>query len=301
MNEYSTIALFFQTLAVGSSLVATFAYSISMYSLNPKFFKALVDEGRVRVLATCIPVFLGVISIQFVHEAAHYFVAKRREIKIGKPLPLFSPGLGLYGCITQLKSFPANRAALLDFALSGPFAAIVVSLVCIFAGISLTTRASTLALSNFPFVPAAVLKSSFLVGSIFSSLASKTLMVPLSQPIPIHPLFVIGYSGLIASALNLLPIFRLDGGRAFSAAMGSRQTAIISVSSLLVLISQSLSGGSGVGLVWGLMVLFFQRREEIPARDEVTEVDNFRFGTWVFSQLLSAAVLMPFPGHRGII
>lgn len=288
-------------MAYWGSLFTTFAYSIFMYSLNPNFFEALVHRGHVPVLARCIPVVLGVLSIQLVHEAAHYFVAKWRRIKIGKPLPLPSPGLGLYGCITQLKSFPANRAALLDFALSGPLAAIAASLVCIVAGVCMTTNASQLALSKFPFVPAAVFKSSFLVGSILSSLASKTMMVPLSQPIPIHPLFVVGYAGLIASALNLLPIFRLDGGRAFSAAMGSRQTSMISVSALLLLISQSLSGGSGVGLAWGLMVLFFQRREEIPARDEVTEVDNFRFGTWLFSQLLSAAVLIPFPGHRGVI
>eukprot|EP00980_Cylindrotheca_fusiformis_P017485 scaffold5490_cov125-Cylindrotheca_fusiformis.AAC.2 len=289
------------TLAYGSSLFTTFVYAICSYGLNPKFFKALVHEGEARVLAKCIPVVLGVLSIQLLHEVAHYVVAKRRQIKIGRPIPLLSPGLGLYGCITQLKSFPANRAALLDFALSGPLAAIAASLGCIITGVSLTTRASQLALSNFPFIPVAVLKSSFLVGSIMSPLASKTMMLPSSQPIPIHPLFVIGYSGLMASALNLLPMFRLDGGRAFSAAMGSRETAIVSVSLLLLLLSQSLSIGSSIALFWALMVLLFQRREEIPARDDVTDVDNFRFGAWLFTQLLSAIILLPFPGHRGII
>lgn len=228
-------------------------------------------------------------------------VAKRRGMRIGTPVPVLSNGLGMCGCITPLKSFPANRASLLDFALSGPFAGILASLGCIFAGISMTTRASTTALSTFPFITAAKLKSSFLVGSILSCLASKTIMLPAAQPVPIHPLFTVGYSGLVASALNLLPIFRLDGGRAFAAAMGARQTPIISVAALLLLLSQSLTGGSAIGFEWAIMIILFQRREEVPARDEVTDVDNFRFGTWLFSLLLSFAILSPFPGNRGII
>ena len=228
-------------------------------------------------------------------------MAKRRGMQIGRPVPIFSTGLGLYGCITPLKSFPASRASLLDFALSGPFCGILASLACIITGIAMTTRASTTALSTFPFITVAKLKSSFLVGSILSCVASKTIMLPAAQPVPIHPLFTIGYSGLVASALNLLPIFRLDGGRAFAAAMGARQTPIISVAALLLLLSQSITGGSAIGFGWALMVLFFQRREEVPARDEVTDVDNVRFGTWLMSLLLSIAILSPFPGNRGII
>jgi membrane-associated protease RseP (regulator of RpoE activity) len=281
--------------------MTTLAYSISAYALNPSFFEALVKKGNVKVLTSCIPVFLGVVSIQVLHEVAHYFVAKRRRMKIGRPIPLLSPMLGLYGCITQLKSFPKNRSELLDFSLSGPFAAIVASLACIYSGIFLTVRATPGALAKFPVVSVAMLKSSFLVGSLLSWLASKTLMLPLSQPVPIHPLFFIGYSGLIASALNLLPIFRLDGGRAFSAAMGSQQTVIISISALLLMMSHSLSKGTGIGFLWGIFILAFQRREEVPARDEVTKIDNFRFCICVFSYILSITILTPFPGFRGVL
>ncbi|CAJ1934481.1 unnamed protein product [Cylindrotheca closterium] len=290
-------------IAYALAIFTTLAYSISTYALNPSFFKAIVNHGKARVLARCVPIFLGVVGIQLVHEAGHYFVAKRRGMRIGNPVPVFSfsTGLGLYGCITPLKSFPPNRASLLDFALSGPFAGILASLGCIIAGISMTTRASTTALSTFPFVTAAKLKSSFLVGSILSCLASKSIMLPAAQPVPIHPLFTIGHSGLVASALNLLPIFRLDGGRAFAAAMGARQTPIVSVAALLLLLSQSLTGGSAIGFAWAIIILIFQRRDEVPARDEVTDIDNLRFGTWLFSLLLSFAILSPFPGNRGII
>jgi membrane-associated protease RseP (regulator of RpoE activity) len=146
-----------------------------------------------------------------------------------------------------------------------------------------------------------VMKSSFLIGWLVSWLASKTLMLPIAQPVPVHPLFMIGYSGLIASALNLLPIFRLDGGRACTAAMGPRQGAVISVSVLVTVLSLVLSGGSGLGFTWGMLVTIFQRRPEIPARDEATEVDKLRLGAWFFSFLLSLAILTPFPGAPGLL
>jgi membrane-associated protease RseP (regulator of RpoE activity) len=165
----------------------------------------------------------------------------------------------------------------------------------------LTVRSSPAALVNFPVIPAAFLKSSFLIGTLLSWMSSKTLMLPLAQPVPVHPLFMIGFSGLIASGLNLLPIFRLDGGRACAAAVGPRQAAMISMAVLLFLLSIVLSSGSGLGFAWLLIVTLFQRRQEIPARDEVTEVDNVRLGVWFSSFLLAMAILAPFPGSPGIL
>ncbi len=234
--------------------------------------------------------------MQVLQEVVHYLVAKWRGIKVGSPVPVPSVALGMFGCITPIKSFPASRAALLDFALSGPFATTIASIGCIIASMILTVRASPATIATFPVLPTLVLKSSLLAGTIISWIASKALMLPLAQPIPVHPLFLVGYAGLISSGLNLLPIFRLDGGRACTAAMGPRQGAVISVSILLFLLSLALSGGSGLGFYWGMFVAIFQRRQEIPARDDVTEVDNVRLGAWMFSFLLSISILTPFPG-----
>jgi membrane-associated protease RseP (regulator of RpoE activity) len=93
---------------------------------------------------------------------------------------------------------------------------------------------------TFPVLPAVAIKSSLLAGTLTSWIVSKVLMLPPAQPIPVHPLFLVGYAGLIASGLNLLPVFRLDGGRACSAAMGPKQAAIISVSVILFLLSMAL-------------------------------------------------------------
>lgn len=276
-----------------------FTYSLSAYALNPTFLDTLVNRRDLSALYSCLPLALGTIAVQTIHETSHYLVAKRKKIKIGLPVPIpsFHPtSFPFFGFITPLRSFPTNRAAMLDFALSGPMSALAVSLCLVVGGILLTTRASALHIARFPVVSVANMKSSFLLGSILSWLAPKTMMLPLAQPIPMHPCYVVGASGLISSALNLLPIFRLDGGRACFAAMGQRQGAIISVFTLLLTLSMAMSGASSIFLTWTLLVATLQRRQEIPPQDDVTEVDNKRLLVWFLSFLLSISILVPFPG-----
>ena len=118
----------------------------------------------------------------------------------------------------------------------------------------------------------------------------------MAQPVPMHPFFVVGASGLFSNALNLLPIFRLDGGRACFAAVGPRQGAVISVFTLLLLVSMVLSGASSTLITWTMLVALLQRRQEIPPRDDVTEVDGKRMLLWLLSFLLSVSIVAPFPG-----
>jgi len=279
------------------AILSTLFYSLKAFALNPNFFDALVNRRDATVLYSCIPLALGFISVQLIHELAHYFVAKRRKIKIGFPIPLstmFYSNLPFFGCITPLRSFPQNRAALVDFALSGPMVTLAASLCMVFAGVLLTGSASAVQIARYPFMSVHTMKSNFLLGSILSWLLPKTMMLPLAQPIPMHPLFVIGRFGMISSALNLLPIFRLDGGRACFAALGQRQGAVISAFTILWVISNFFMSSSML-LVWTLLVAMFQMRVEIPCRDECTEVGRKREWLWLISFILSVSILLPFP------
>jgi hypothetical protein len=287
--------------AVGLSALTTYTYSVSCFALNPFFFESIVSRNDVSVLRVCLPVFVGVVAVQLVHELAHYFVAKQRDIKIGLPTTVPSTQLGTFGCVTPLKSFPTTREALLDFSLSGPVAAILMSIIMMSLGISATLNASAATISTFPTVPLTMLKSSLLTGILLSVLAPKVMMMPLPQPIPLHPIFFAGFVGLISSALNLLPIVRIDGGRACTAALGGRVGAFASIGTAMFLLSFLASGSSGLGLAFGLFVGIFQRRPEVPVRDEVTEVGRFRLGAWVVSVGIAAFSLMPFPGCSGIL
>lgn len=282
-------------------MISTLAYSISCYALNPNFFSSVVDRQDLSVLTACLPVLFGVLGLQALHEAAHFFVARRSGIKVGLPIPLPSFQMGTFGAITPLRSFPANRTVLLDFALSGPLAGLLASMGLMVGGVFATVYASSEALLGFPFVPVALLKGSYFVGSLLSLLAPKTMILPSSQPIPIHPLFMIGFAGVITNALNVLPIGRLDGGRAYTAVFGSRSASVATLLTLILMVLLSLSGMSNLSIFWGMMVVLFQRRPEIPVRNEVTEVDDSRLFLFLSTLLLAILALAPFPGGQGML
>lgn len=200
-----------------------------------------------------------------------------------------------------LRSFPRNRAALLDFALSGPLAGFAISILLLAGGTLATVYASSNALVQFPVVPVSLLKASYFVGSMLSFLAPKTMILPSSQPVPVHPLFMIGFAGLISNALNMLPIGRLDGGRAYTAVFGSRNASIASTLTLAFMALLSLTGMSNIAIFWGALVVLFQRHPEIPVRDEVTEVDDTRVGVYVGLLALTIMALSPYPTGQGML
>ena len=286
-----------KSLAVFSTLTTlftTFAYAVSSFALNPSFFNAIVKENDTTSFPLCLPVFFGVLAVSALHEIMHIVAAKKYGVKLGKPVPLPSLQVGSFGNITPLRSFPQSRSALFDIAISGPCVAMIASLAMIVLGLRLTMTAQSF--TYFPVVPAALLKSSFLIGSIASVVFPKVMLAPLAQPIPVHGLFLVGLAGLISSSVNLLPIGRLDGGRAFMAAYGRRPASLVSLLSLLVLAFYSFNGVSGIIIFWGaLVVLTQQRLADIPARNEVTEISGLRVTIYNALLFLSLLALAPFP------
>jgi hypothetical protein len=300
--EQGTFRTAVKRFAVVATMCTVFAYSVSCLALNQSFFNAIINLRDPAAIRMCAPIVLGILAIQVIHEAAHCAVARRNGMKLGLPIPLPSFELGLFGCITPLRSFPPNRTSLFDFALSGPASALLASMFLMVVGAFQTIRASHATLMAFPFVSASILRSSLLSGSILAWLAPKVMMMPLSQPVPVSPLFLVGLVGSISSALNLLPMYRLDGGRACASAMGSRFAAVASAATLLFLLSISFNPDSfGIAFWWGMAVVFLQRKPDVPARDDVTELDDFRFGAWLASLAASILTLAPFPGGPGIL
>ena len=287
LQEMSTI------IAVCSTII----FSIGSYALNPIVFDGLVNRQDISVLSKCVPLVVIMLSVQGIHEVAHQIVARTYGIITRWPLLIPSAELGSFGCITRIRSFPPTRTALFDFAISGPLAATVLSLLLMIMGCLKTIRASTAILTTYPTIPLANLKSSCLTGTMLTVMLPKVMMMPSAHPIPIHPFFVGGYTTMIITALNILPIFRLDGGRACTAIVGTRLGALTSAWTMLSLLSLGLSG-SGLAWTWGAFVLFFQRQPEIISRDDVTPVGKRRTILWGICLALSLLTLLPFPGGK---
>jgi len=199
-----------KSLAVFSTILTLFttgAYALSGYALNPTVFNAIVNENDLSAIpSSCLPIFAGVVAISVLHELGHVIAAKKHNVKLGVPVPLPSLQLGTFGSITPLGSFPKTRSAFFDVAVGGPIVSMLVSIILIVGGLSMTITSVGGSLSTLPVVPASMMKSSLLIGSICSVVAPKIMLLPLSRPVPIHPLFLVGLAGLLATSLNLLPI-----------------------------------------------------------------------------------------------
>ena len=273
-----------------------FLYSLSAYALNGDFFKNVVEQNDVSsVLPTCLPLALGVLAVSTIHECSHILAARIHHVEMGWPIILPSIQTGTFGSITPLRSFPSSRKAMFDIAISGPLITTLVSFLLIVSGLDLTVTASAQELESFPVISAALVKSSYLVGVIASFIAPKLMLLPNAQPIPVHPLFLVGWSGLVSQALNLLPIGRLDGGRAAMAVLGRKLSASVSFFSILLLAIISFVGSSSLIVFWTAIVATFQRLADQATVDDVSPVDATR--RTVYMILLSAAVLTlwPFP------
>ena len=175
-------------------------------------------------------------------------------------------------------------------------------------------------------VPASLFRSSLLLGSIASRVVPAVMALPASQPVPVHHLVSSGVAGLMGSVVNLLPVECTEGRRASAALFGRRPAHILSLVTLLFLavllfcaVTTMSSAGDGVGAVTALSlatttfdgmsffwaglasVLRLKGGEDVPVKDDVTEVSNWRFRVFIGCMVLVAAVLMPFPGGLGLV
>lgn len=272
---------------------------------------------------TTTPLLLGlsILAIQLCHELAHGIVANTRGIKIG--LPTFVPSFnhGLLGAITPLQSPPRNSKDLFDFAIVGPTAGMMVSILCLLNGLSLTAAAGFD--EHFPLLPVYLLKSSALGAGlieIFLGHGILTMGVSTDSTLQLHPAAIAGYAGLFSNALALLPLGSkygnspmlsplivfdtlcltivppdTDGGRIALSMFGRRGAYIVTVFTALLLCLAGIFGldESRMMLAYTLYATLFQRELEIPAMDEVAELDYTRGAIGILMAFFVALTLFP--------
>jgi membrane-associated protease RseP (regulator of RpoE activity) len=232
--------------------------------------------------AETIPLALGIITILAVHEIAHWVVARRYQVRLS--LPFFIPTLqiGSFGALVRFESLLPNRNVLFDIAFAGPAAGGLVSLVMLIVGLLLSHKGS------FFQLPSQFLQGSILVGT----LARVVLQESLQQPIvDVSPLVVLGWLGLVITALNLMPAGQLDGGRIVQSIYGRKIASRTTFATLVVLGLASLV--NPLAFYWGIILLFLQRTLERPCLNELTEPDDARAALALLALFLMVVTLLP--------
>lgn len=236
-----------------------------------------------------LPIAAGFFTILLAHEVGHRVLARRHQVKLSLPYLIPSVEIGSFGAITRFESLLPNRKVLFDIALAGPAAGGIVSFLMLILGLLLSHEGSLFQLPNQFF------QGSILVGSLARIFLGNTLQ---STVVDVNPLVVIGWLGLVVTALNLMPAGQLDGGRIVQAIYGRKIAGRTTFATLIILGIVGL--GNSLALYWAIVILFLQRDLERPSLNEITEPDDTRAVLGLVALFLMVAVLIPLsPGLAG--
>ncbi len=267
-----------QNIFAGILFLATIATSIEAAGLLLKF-DFFSTPSR---FAEALPIGGGILAILLIHEIGHWLLARRHQIRLSLPFFLPAVQIGSFGAITRFESLLPNRKVLFDIALAGPAAGGIASLLTLIIGLLLSHQGSLFQLPNEFF------SGSILVGSLARVVLGSALQSPL---VDVHPLVVIGWLGLVITALNLMPAGLLDGGRIVQAIYGRKTAERTTIATLIVLGIVSLA--NPLAMYWAIVILFLQRDLERPSLNEITEPDDARAALGLLALFLMIATLLP--------
>ena len=245
-------------------------------------FDLFSDFGR---YGEAVPLSLGLWAVLIAHEIGHRVVANRYNIRLSVPFFLPTWQIGSFGAITRFESLLPNRTVLFDIAFAGPAVAGVISLVLLVTGLTLSHPGSIFQL------PTEFFRGSILVGSLAKVVLGSALE---ASVVDIHPLVVMGWLGLVITALNLLPAGKLDGGRIVHAIYGRKTARRTTLATLIILgIVALFNPTNPIPLYWAILILFLQRDLERPVQNELTEPDDSRAAWGLLILFLTLATLIP--------
>ncbi|MEG3972194.1 site-2 protease family protein [Microcoleus sp. T2B6] len=229
-----------------------------------------------------LPMAAGIWAVLGSGEIARRVLANR--YKVGLSWPFFIPTLqiGCFGAIDRFESLLPNRKVLFDIAFAGSAAGGIVSVLMLVTGLLLSHPGSLFQ------IPAEFFKGSVLVGTLAKVVLGSALQ---QQIVDVHPLVVIGWLGLVITAINLMPAGQLDGGRIVQAIYGRKIASRTTLATFVVLAIVSLV--NPLALYWAIVILILQRNLERPSLNELTEPDDARAALGLLALFLMIAALLP--------
>ena len=233
-------------------------------------------------LSETIPMGLGLFSVLVVHEIGHQVMARYHQVKLSWPFFLPALQLGSFGALNRFESLFPNRTVLFDVAFAGPAAGGIYSLFLLIVGLVLSSPNSLFK------IPSLFFQGSILVGTLARVVLGDSLQ---GNTVGVSPVMVVGWIGLVITALNLMPAGQLDGGRAIQAIYGRRTAGRTTVVTLIFLGIASLV--NTLALYWAAIILILQRDLERPSQNELTEPDDARAALLLLALFLMITVLIP--------
>lgn len=199
---------------------------------------------------------LTLLTILLAHEMGHYVACVRYGVDASLPYFLPAPTLiGTLGAFIRIRSPIYSKRILFDIGIAGPLAGFVCLLPPLVAGVAMSR-----------VQPGVAVQGDLVFGTPLIVRLLELLWFPgvASEDIALHPVARAAWAGLLATALNLLPIGQLDGGHIVYAFLGGR-TKWFSRAMLVVLAVAAMffSRYPLPWLVWAALLLVFGMRHPV--------------------------------------
>jgi membrane-associated protease RseP (regulator of RpoE activity) len=207
---------------------------------------------------------ITLMTILLAHELGHYFACRYYGIDASLPyfLPFPSP-IGTLGAFIRIRSPIYTRQALFDIGIAGPLAGFVVLVPALVIGIA-----------SSKIVPGIAERGDLTFGVPAIQRAVELLWFHgvRSANISLHPVARAAWVGMLATALNLLPIGQLDGGHILYA-FTARWHKLLSRIFVVALLPLGYFFWPS-WFVWAALLFFFALRH--PAIFDATPLDKNR-------------------------
>jgi membrane-associated protease RseP (regulator of RpoE activity) len=279
------LAALITTTGVGARLAHNFEANRPAFELDQDL-AALADMlAHPALLADGLPFSLTLLVILLAHEMGHYLTCLRYGIDASPPYFIPAPTfIGTFGAFIRIRSPIYSKRVLFDIGLAGPL-----------AGFLFLLPALAIGLAYSKIGPGLADRGDLIFGTPPVLRALEYLILPGVAPadIYLHPVARAAWVGVLATALNLLPIGQLDGGHILYAFV-ARRHRLLSRVFVGALIPIGIFYWYG-WLVWAGFFAFFGLKHPPTIYDPV-ELDPVRrrLGVLALAILLATFTLAPF-------
>ena len=210
-----------------------------------------------------LPFSLTLLAILLAHEFGHYIACVHYHVDASLPYFLPAPTFtGTLGAFIRIRGPIYSQRVLFDVGVAGPIAGFVFLLPALAIGLAFSK-----------VIPGIAHQGTLQFGTPGLLWLLERAVFP-GTPIAdiyLHPVARAAWIGILATALNLLPIGQLDGGHILYSIAGNRHKLLSRIfTALLVPMARFWPGW----LVWAVLLLFFGMRH--PAIYDPTGLDATR-------------------------
>ncbi len=221
-------------------------------------------QARPLLLIDGLAFSVTLMTILLAHEFGHYFACRYYAIDASLPyfLPFPSP-IGTLGAFIRIRSAIYTRRQLFDIGIAGPLAGFAVLLPALVIGIGESKIIPGIAERGYLVFGVPAIQRLF-EWVIFPHVPASAILL--------HPIARAAWVGILATALNLLPIGQLDGGHILYAFTGRRHK-LLSRIFVLALVPIGIFFAHS-WLVWAALLFFFGLRH--PVIYDISPLDKNR-------------------------